>query len=140
MDRGDRDGIASCYAPDSYDDHGAFKGSGQQFADFLCNTSHPLKTHHQLGQCLFDVSGEEAWGETYFTMYGLGNLPLYGRYVDYFQRLDDQWLLKYRRVVPEVTVVGDDIESYWRSGRDRSDPVYDHLRAPTDVLGLRTHD
>jgi hypothetical protein len=106
-----------------------FKGSGHDFAEFL-RAAGPLNTHHQLGQSLFDRGDGEAWGETYFVMFGLGDVPLYGRYLDYFQRTDDGWLLSYRRVVPEVTMAGDDIKSFWRSRRDRGDPVYDRLRAP----------
>ena len=28
--------IASCYTDDSHDDHGTFKGSGREFAVFVC--------------------------------------------------------------------------------------------------------
>ncbi|HEY1828465.1 MAG TPA: hypothetical protein VGF87_10610, partial [Acidimicrobiales bacterium] len=37
VDRADRERIASCYAEDSFDDHGSFKGSGRAFADFICD-------------------------------------------------------------------------------------------------------
>jgi hypothetical protein len=33
VDRADKDAIVACYTPQSYDDHGAFKGSGNQFAE-----------------------------------------------------------------------------------------------------------
>ena len=36
VDRADPERIVACYAEDSYDDHGVFKGSGRQFADFIC--------------------------------------------------------------------------------------------------------
>ena len=53
----------------------------------------------------------------------------FGRYIDYFQRIDAAWKLFYRRVVPDVTLPGDDAD-YWKPKRDRSDPRYDRLRAP----------
>src|SRR5262249_40443014 len=34
--RGDRERVGLCYAEDSYDDHGVFKGSGREFADYVC--------------------------------------------------------------------------------------------------------
>jgi hypothetical protein len=54
----------------------------------------------------------------------------YGRYIDYFQRLDNTWKLAYRRVVPDVTIAGDDISQYWPARRDHTDPRYDRLTAP----------
>ena len=58
VDRADRDAIIDCYAEESYDDHGAFKGSGRGFAEMICASagSGPLSAmHHLLGQSVFDV-------------------------------------------------------------------------------------
>ena len=136
MDRGDRAGMVACYAEDSFDDHGAFKGSGAAFSAFVC-ASGPLDSlHHLLGQSLFDVRGDEAWGETFWVFHGrAGTVPVsgHGRYVDYFQRLDGRWKLKYRRVVPDAVPVGDDPGAYWVSRRDRQDPLYDRRRWPDDA-------
>jgi hypothetical protein len=84
-----------------------------------------LKMHHLLGQSVFDVYGHEAWGETFFVMHALigGHATAsYGRYVDYFQRLGDAWKLAYQRVVPDVTIPGDDVSQHWPARRDRTDP------------------
>src|SRR5579864_5731498 len=70
VDRGDRDRIVSCYAEDSYDDHGGFKGSGAAFADFVCGPGAMRTMHHQLGQSVLEVDGDEAWGETFFVFHG----------------------------------------------------------------------
>jgi hypothetical protein len=135
VDRGDRDGIVGCYAEESYDDHGAFKGSGREFADMMCTPSGPggrMTMHHLLGQSVFDVDGDEAWGETFFVMHAVvAGKPLasFGRYIDYFRRFDGAWKLVYRRVVPDATLPGDDAD-YWQSSRDRTDPRYDRLRRP----------
>jgi hypothetical protein len=53
----------------------------------------------------------------------------FGRYIDYFQRVDEKWKVQYRRVVPDATLPGDDAQ-YWTPTRDRSDPRYDRLTKP----------
>jgi hypothetical protein len=65
VDRGDRDAITGCYAEESYDDHGAFKGSGREFAQMICAPAGPadqMTMHHLLGQSVFDIEAD-AWGE-----------------------------------------------------------------------------
>jgi ketosteroid isomerase-like protein len=138
VDRGDKDAIIDCYTADSYDDHGGFKGSGSQFAEMICAPSgraEQLSMHHLLGQSVLEVRGDEAWGETFFVMHTVigGDIAAgYGRYIDYFRRTDDAWKIAYRRVVPDVTIPGDDVSQYWRPRRDHTDPRYDHLTAPPD--------
>ena len=136
VDRADKAAIIDCYAPQSYDDHGGFKGSGSEFADMICapaGRAGQLTMHHLLGQSVFDVRGDEAWGETFFVMHALvaGQVTAgYGRYIDYFQRLGGTWKLSYRRVVADVTIPGDDVSQYWQPSRDHTDPRYDHLTGP----------
>jgi hypothetical protein len=138
VDRGDKEAIIDCYAEQSYDDHGAFKGSGPEFAQMICapaGRAGQLTMHHLLGQSVFDVEGDEAWGETFFVMHALiddHTATGYGRYIDYFRRTDNAWKLAYRRVVPDATIPGDDVAQYWRPHRDRGDPRYDRLTAPPD--------
>ncbi len=135
VDRGDRDRIASCYDEDSYDDHGLFKGSGREFAGFICGPGALRAMHHQLGQSVFAVQGDEAWGETFFTFHaatGSADLSGHGRYVDYFRKVANQWKLVYRRVVPDAVLAGDDPDAYWPSRRDRTDPSYDRRRRPDE--------
>jgi hypothetical protein len=137
MDRGDRQRIAGCYAGESYDDHGVWKGNGREFADFICGPGALTRMHHLIGQSVFEVDGEEAWGETFFIFHGLaGTVAVsgYGRYVDYFQKIDESWKLTYRRVVPDDAPGSDDAATYWSSRRDRADPVYDRRRWPDGAL------
>lgn len=138
VDRGDREAITGCYAEKLYDDHGAFKGSGRDFAEMICAPSSPgrrMTMHHLLGQSVFDIEGDDDWGETFFVMHavpgdGAGRtMASFGRYVDYFRRIDGTWKLVYRRVVPDAALPGDDA-NYWRPSRDRSDPRYDRLTKP----------
>ena len=131
VDRGDRERIALCYAAESFDDHGSFKGSGRAFATFMSESATLGTMHHLLGQSVFDVQGDEAWGETFFIFHGaFGPTPVsgHGRYVDYFRRIKGAWKVVYRRVVPDA--VPDDLAAYWPSRRDRDDPSYDRLRWP----------
>jgi len=137
VDRADRARIVSCYAEDSSDDHGGFKGSGRAFADYICDSGLFTFMHHLIGQSVFDVhaDGLQAWGETYFTFQGgVGSMVVTGcgRYVDYFIKVDGRWQLKYRRVVPDLSPAGDDPSSYWPASRDASDPSYDRRTGPDE--------
>ena len=137
VDRADRDRIVSCYAEDSFDDHGTFKGTGRAFADFVCGPGPMSSMHHLLGQSAFDVRRDEAWGETFYVFHGAAGATQvsgYGRYVDYFRRIGGTWKLAYRRVVPDAVPAGDDPAAYTQSHRDRSDPSYDRWRSPDDRL------
>jgi hypothetical protein len=135
VDRGDRDAIVGCYAEKSYDDHGAFKGSGREFAEMICapaGLGSRMTMHHLLGQSVFDIDGDDAWGETFFVMHAVisgRTMASFGRYIDYFRRADGGWKLAYRRVVPDATLPGDGAD-YWKPSRDRSDPRYDKLTKP----------
>jgi hypothetical protein len=136
VDRADESAIIECYAEDSYDDHGAFKGSGAEFAEMICGSSGPgamMAMHHLLGQSVFDVEDDGAWGETFFVMHAVVGERVhsaFGRYLDYFRRIDGKWKLSFRRVVPDHTFPGDDPDNYWKPSQDRNDPRYDRLTGP----------
>jgi hypothetical protein len=135
VDRADRERIASCYTEDSFDDHGTFKGSGQEFAEFVSRPGPMTSMHHLIGQSVFDVRGDEAWGETFYVFHGTAGtagVSGHGRYADYFRRVDGTWKLAYRRVLPDAVPVGDDPGSYWSSFRGKHDPSYDRRRGPGD--------
>lgn len=140
IDRGEHDVIVACYAADSWDDHGGFKGSGREFAHYICAPS-PMRDadahlHHLIGQSLFEIDEDEAWGETFFVFHLTSDTKLYpgiGRYIDYFQRIDGEWKIKYRRVVSdwvgEVDArISATMPSYVQAVRGRADPVFDRRR------------
>lgn len=143
VDRVDRDAIIACYAEESFDDHGRFRGSGREFAAFICDntfTSISPFVLHNLGQSVFDVEGDEAFGETIYTFYmqpaeGVLHHAI-GRYVDYFQRIDGRWVIKYRRVVQEWHGRIPYEEMPWgghaKGTKDMNDPVYQRLTWPAD--------
>lgn len=135
VDRADEERIASCYTDDSHDDHGTFKGSGREFAVYVSKNSSLDAMHHLLGQSVFEVKEDQAWGETFFIFNGrIGSNELrgHGRYVDYFRRVAGSWKLKYRRVVPDGIPKGDDPDVYWRASRDKADPSFDRRTSPED--------
>jgi ketosteroid isomerase-like protein len=136
VDRADRDRIASCYTEDSFDDHGTFKGTGEEFAAFVCGPGPMTSMHHLIGQSIFDVDGDEAWGETFYVFHGaVGTTPVngHGRYVDYFRRIGGMWKLAYRRVVPDAVPAGDDPDAYSTPRRGRDDPMYERRRSPNEA-------
>ena len=148
VDRADFDLIVSCYTEDSIDYHGAFTGTGREFAEYICHRS-PISSrarflHHSLAQSIFTVDGDRAFGETYFDFHMQtepGTLfEGVGRYVDEFARQDGKWLLKVRRVVTEwtgthqVTTLGPGEQDITGS-RDRTDPLYLHDGIPETAQG-----
>lgn len=140
VDRGDKELIAACYTEQSYDDHGAFKGSGREFADYITtpapNRDADMLLHHLLGQSVFRVEGDEAWGETFFIFHmsaGDSLMPGVGRYIDYFVRVGSEWKLQYRRVVPDWVgslegKLSPSMDTYVRSVRGPADALYDGRR------------
>jgi hypothetical protein len=142
VDRKDRDGILACYSERSFDDHGRFRGSREEFAEFICNnpgftTASPF-IYHLMGQSLFEVEGDEAYGESYYAYWmKTGPDKLFsslGRYLDYFQRAEDGWRITYRRVVVEWDGTVDSADAvpggHFRGTRDGSDPLYKRLKWP----------
>jgi hypothetical protein len=142
VDRRDRDGILACYAERSFDDHGRFRGSGREFADFICDpegfTSKSPFIYHLMGQSLFDVDGDEAWGETYWNFW-MQTKPdelnqSIGRYADYFERTDGVWQVVYRRVIIDwdgmVPVTNAVPGGHFRGTRDETDASLRHLKWP----------
>jgi hypothetical protein len=145
IDRGDRELVTSCYTEDSFDDHGGFRGTGAEFAAYICGGSPISKTaktlQHVLGQTVWDIEGDEAFGET---AYGFDMVTSedklfrsFGRYVDYFKKVDGTWLLHYRRVVSDWGGIVEAEASPSAGGqigstRDTNDPSYDRRSSHQD--------
>jgi hypothetical protein len=110
IDRFDLDLVRSCYHPDAYDDHGAVKGSVDEFlagaATFLPRFE---ATMHFMGNMLIELDGDVARAETYAIAYhrqllddGAGRDDAAGiRYVDRFERRAGEWKIAYRVVLME---------------------------------------
>ncbi len=105
-DRLDEALMASCYHEDGFDDHGAFSGSGRDFARWVVNTL-PIfaATHHFIGQPRIRLDGETANCDTYCIAHHLSEPDAEGRqtdvitalrYVDRFERRHGLWKIAKR--------------------------------------------
>ncbi|WP_082406251.1 nuclear transport factor 2 family protein [Microbacterium sp. No. 7] len=59
--------IRACYHPDSFDDHGYWKGNGQDFAAFIAERlrRENAATSHRLSNTLIEIDGDRATAESY---------------------------------------------------------------------------
>jgi len=140
IDRMDRELVLSCYHAGAYDDHGAFQGTAEEFADWVAEAlSYFDTTTHFLGQQLVELEGDRAHSETYCVAYHRRaardgeeghDLWMGLRYVDRFERRDGEWRIADRRCAFDWTR-HDPITEEWQlppealsGSRDRNDPVY----------------
>ena len=144
-DRCDYVRMSAVYAADSWDDHGATKCSGPDYARYATTgmTANNMCAH-VLGQTLTDVRGDEAGAETYFVANiridgadGVERLnQIGGRYVDLFVREKGQWKIKKRQVVKEWSIswpITDDWQAgapYVQAHRSNQDPACTTLNMP----------
>ena len=55
-DRLDEELMASCYHPDGFDDHNSFRGSGDDFAKWVCQVlPHFEATHHFIADPYIEI-------------------------------------------------------------------------------------
>jgi hypothetical protein len=140
IDRRDRDLVESCYWPDAQDWHGTFRGTRDEFLDWVMPLlARQTMTMHNLANIMIDLETPDTAGvETYGVAYHSGGKPgdirwNYAagfRYVDRFAKRDGQWRIADRITVIEWVAPWDaDAERHEIFGRlgslDRQDPVYD---------------
>ena len=129
-DRRDPELIRSCYHADGFDDHGAFRGTPAEFAEWVPQTLSIFEcTMHVLGniQIEIDEGRTRAWTETYCTAHhifpqngeeGVGDArdAVMGlRYIDRFERRTD---------------------GAWRIAKRVCAYEYAHVVVPSEVWGL----
>jgi hypothetical protein len=99
-DRLDEALMAGCYHPDGFDDHNAFRGSGTEFARWVCEVlPHFVATHHFIADPYIRLDGEVALVDTYCEAHHVGtdsDLVIGLRYVDRFEKRDGRWLIAKR--------------------------------------------
>ena len=99
-DRLDEELMASCYHPDGFDDHNSFRGSGTEFARWVCEVlPHFEATHHVVADPSIRLDGDIAQVDTYCTAHHVGtdtDMILGLRYVDRFEKRDGRWLIAKR--------------------------------------------
>jgi hypothetical protein len=93
IDRLDREMLLSAYHPDAVDDHGAFVGPVDAWADFVFNlhSTHQHRTQHLLTNHRCSIDGDLAEAETYYLFRSLNKAPplhtgASGRYLDRLER------------------------------------------------------
>ena len=106
IDRCDETLLRSLFHPDATDDHGVFHGTAAGFADWVMPVLRGMKrTQHCIANVLIEVSGDMAFGESYFTAHhALPNpegpdtyMVAAGRYLDRFERRNGQWRFAHRQ-------------------------------------------
>ena len=141
-DRLDEEMMASCYHPDGFDDHNSFRGSGTEFAKWVCEVlPHFEATHHFIADPYIRLDGDVAQVDTYCVAHHVSKPDADGRqtdmvlglrYVDRFERRDGTWLIAARvcafywsHTVEFDPARGFQFESTWTLGaRDRTDVTY----------------
>lgn len=99
-DRLDEELMASCYHPDGFDDHNSFRGSGTEFARWVCDVlPHFDATHHFIADPYIRIEGDVAQCDTYCIAHhvrGDSDMVLGLRYVDRFEKRDGAWRIAKR--------------------------------------------
>ncbi|GAA1862469.1 hypothetical protein GCM10009836_48460 [Pseudonocardia ailaonensis] len=151
LDRRDERMVASVYHPDAVHEHGMFRGTGAEFAEYALRGLRTMeRTMHCLWQSLIDVhAANRASGETYAVAChrvasskggGWADHNIWVRYIDTFERRDGgPWLIASRTVVYEWGRV-DQVDRQWnltdayvRGTHDATDPVH-------AILGVKRMD
>lgn len=135
IDRLDRDLMISCYHEDAIDNHGAFVGSREGFADWVIgrHTGHIDSCMHFLGNEQIVVDGDHARCESYVVAFYRFlkdgrpyDMTAPGRYLDKFEKRDGRWKIVDRLVIFE---------------KDRLDPVVEKSVGPlTEMLRVSRRD
>ncbi len=141
-DRLDEELMASCYHPDGFDDHNSFRGSGTEFAAWVCEVlPNFAATTHFIGLPHIRLDGEVAQVDTYCVAHHVAkpdpqgkasDMVLSLRYVDRFERRAGRWLIAKRvcafdwnYTVAFDSTVGFQFEADFTVGhRDRTDITY----------------
>jgi 3-phenylpropionate/cinnamic acid dioxygenase small subunit len=141
IDRRDFDLVRSCYHHDATDEHGVFRGSVDEFIDYVkVALSGYERTMHFIGNVLIDVEGSSGRAESHLTAYH--RVPPRGthperdfianlRYVDDFQHRGGEWRIATRVCVFEFSRLDPVNPGGWLPSADSyvgrfapDDPVY----------------
>jgi hypothetical protein len=112
-DRHDWAMVRECYLPGAVDEHGSFKGTAENLADWMESKSHKRGAkQHFIANQMIEIAGDTAVCESYFLCYiefiddaefgddGVASaVILGGRYVDRLSRYEDDWRIAHRAVV-----------------------------------------
>ncbi|TCM16024.1 SnoaL-like protein [Novosphingobium sp. PhB165] len=109
VDRLDADMVRSAYWPDCVDEHLSFRGNAEEFINWSFGAMGTMdQTMHFVCNVLMAIESNVADVESYF--YGIHRINTpdgkqdvigAGRYVDRFEKRDDEWRIKERLVVTD---------------------------------------
>ncbi len=109
VDRLDADMLRSAYWPDAVDQHLEFTGNAEEFIAWAFPIMRSMdQTMHMIGNILMTIRGDSADVESYF--YGYHRITLdggkvdvigAGRYIDRFEKRDDEWRVAERLVLTD---------------------------------------
>ena len=107
VDRCDEEALRSAYWEDAFDDHVLFSGTREPFIAWVLPALRAMeRSMHMIGNILIRVHGNHADVESYY--YGYHRLHngtcsydsiACGRYLDRFERRNDEWRIADRKVV-----------------------------------------
>jgi len=109
-DRVDEELLRGVYWPDAEDDHLEFSGNPEEFIEYCVPKLTAMRFNmHTIGNMLIAIDGDVADSETYFIGYHSvpneegGRMDSFsgGRYIDNFEKRDDEWRIKKRLVTVE---------------------------------------
>ena len=146
VDRLDEELIRSCYHEDSTDDHGHWRGNGQEFAGFIVNSLRERSHHttHSIANIFIEIdpaNPDYARSESYSLAYlrrkddsGTEWLDFFsGRYIDKFERRNNEWKIAHRVIVHDWSISNPldkesfplPMDSFMQGQRNKSDLVYE---------------
>ncbi|MEE2662979.1 MAG: nuclear transport factor 2 family protein [Myxococcota bacterium] len=142
IDRCDAELVRSTYYDGAHDDHGYYKGPVEGFVDTLPHVVWPIfqRTQHFSGHIAVELESPrlaraESYTEAHHIMQGDDGSAkdlAYGlRYIDRFERRDDEWKIAHRVCTWDWQRTDEAIglpldTGYFRGRRDRTDPVFEH--------------
>jgi hypothetical protein len=139
VDRSDAELIRSAYWPGAMDYHTGFTGTIEQFIDWALPRLRLLEQGiHLIGNVLIRIDGDQASVESYFWSVSVvpGDAPrqyvVAGRYVDRFEKREDEWRIAERHVVHDWYDEGP-TTSDWARGPFDMGPILRGARAPDDT-------
>lgn len=145
IDRCDEEALRSTYWSDATDQHGAYSGGADGFISWaLQEVKQSPRMLHMVGNISIVLKGKFAAVESYFlglrhdndSAGKLRKTLLFGRYIDKFEKRDEEWRVVHRRLVYDWIeeapgLAGDDATRFGSrnpNGKHKpEDPWYDLL-------------
>ena len=123
LDRRDQALLASCFHEGATDDHGLFVGDATDFCPWVIEQlGNYERTQHYISNVNIVIDGEKAVTESYFFAHHVmpsedgqkKDIIAAGRYLDKFERRDDEWRIFHRKALYDWSRV-EDTKSGWEN-------------------------